>query len=162
MKAIFLDRDGVIVKNSQHYYIYKKEDVEFVDGIFENLILLKNAGYKFFIVTNQGGIAKKQYSMDDVNNVHRHIADELEKYHIKIRDIMVCPHHESVGKCMCRKPSPLMIEKLIAQYKIDPKQSFFIGDSNTDILAANAAGVEGIKIPSNKTMHPFIKEILKK
>ena len=161
MKAIFLDRDGVIVNNSQHYYIYKKEDVEFVDGIFENLISLKDAGYEFFIITNQGGIAKKLYTMDDVNKVHRHIANELEKSGIKIRDIMVCPHHESVEKCLCRKPSPLMVEKLIALYPIDPRQSFLIGDSDTDILAAKAAGVEGIKIAGNKNMCPFINEILK-
>ncbi len=160
MKAIFLDRDGVIVNNSQHYYIYKKEDVEFVDGVFENLISLRNAGYEFFIVTNQGGIAKKQYTMDDVNKVHHYIANELEKSGIIIRDIMVCPHHESVEKCLCRKPSPLMIEKLIALYQIDPKQSFFIGDSDTDIQAAKAAGVKGIKIEGNKNMRTFINEIL--
>lgn len=160
MKAIFLDRDGVIINNSSHYYIFKIEDVEFIDGIFDNLKQLKGKGYVFFVVTNQGGISKNQYKKKDVDQVHRFIHDEFKKHDIEILDFAYCPHHESNEKCFCRKPSSLMIEKLIAKYKIDRTISFLIGDSIRDIEAANGAGIRGILIPSNQNLHPVIAEII--
>lgn len=159
MKAIFLDRDGVIINNANHYYIYKVEDVEFVDGIFENLKQLKAKGYEFFVVSNQGGIAKKEYTKEDVQAVHQYIMDEMAKHGVYFRDIYFCPHHDTIEACLCRKPSPLMIEKLIAKYHVDVNQSYLIGDNITDIQAADAAGVRGIKIDANKNMQPFIQGI---
>ncbi|HKJ40955.1 MAG TPA: HAD-IIIA family hydrolase [Sunxiuqinia sp.] len=160
MKTIFLDRDGVIINNADHYYICKVEDIEFVDGIFENLKRLKNKGYEFFIVSNQGGIAKKEYTKDDVNKVHQYIQDEFKKHDIEFREIYFCPHHDTIEACLCRKPSPLMIEKLMARYDVNPKQSCLIGDNITDIQAAEAAGIAGIKIDANKNMLPFIQELI--
>ena len=160
MKAVFLDRDGVIINNAIHYYIYRKKDVQFVDGIFENLQQLKNKGFSFFIVSNQGGIAKKQYSHQDVATVHQFLQQEFSKYDITFLDIYYCPHHDSIEPCLCRKPSSLMIEKLIAKYKIDPKSSYLIGDSQTDIQAAQSAGIQGIQINANKNMKPFIHKLL--
>lgn len=160
MKVAFLDRDGVITNNSQHYYIYKTENIAFIDGIFENLLLLKNAGYQFFIVTNQGGIAKKEFTMSDVEKVHNYIKNEFNKAGIEIRDIMVCPHHDKIENCLCRKPKPLLLEKLIARYKIDRSQAVFIGDSETDMQAAKTAGIKGIKVKGNKNMYPYISGLL--
>ena len=160
MKAVFLDRDGVIINNANHYYIHKVQDVRFVEGIFENLQLLKECGFEFFIVSNQGGIAKKEYTKKDVTTVHKFVQDEFEKHDIFFRDICFCPHHDSIEKCLCRKPSSLMIEKLLAKYAIDPKQSYLIGDNKTDIQAAESAGVKGIKIDANRNMKPFINELL--
>lgn len=161
MKAAFLDRDGVITNNSQHYYIYKIEDISFVDGIIDNLILLKNEGFQFFIVTNQGGISKKEYTMDDVENTHNFIKSVFTKSGIEIRDIMVCPHHDDIENCLCRKPKPLLIEKLIAQYNINKKESVFIGDSETDMQAASDAGIKGIKVKGNENMYPYIIKLIK-
>ena len=160
MKAVFLDRDGVIINNANHYYIYRKKDVQFVDGIFENLQQLKNKGFSFFIVSNQGGIAKKQYSHQDVATVHQFLRQEFNKYGITFLDIYYCPHHDSVEPCLCRKPSSLMIEKLIAKYEIDPENSYLIGDSQTDIQAAQSAGIHSIQINANKNMKPFIHKLL--
>jgi len=160
MKAVFLDRDGVLIDNSRHYYIFRVEDVSFVEGIFENLILLQDRGFHFFVVTNQGGIAKKEYTKKDVERLHAHLANEFQRQGITITDWVYCPHHDTVEKCLCRKPSPLMIEKMISKYAIDKRSSFLIGDSKRDIIAAEKAGVEGILIPSNQNMRPYIKQIL--
>ena len=160
MKAIFLDRDGVINDNSTHYYTYRKNDVVFVEGIFENLILLKEKGFEFFVVTNQGGIAKGIYSHEDVIKVHDYIQQEMNKYQININDFIFCPHHDSIESCDCRKPSPAMIEKLIIKYNIDPATSFFIGDSQRDMEAAKAASVTGILVESNQNMKPFIMDLI--
>ena len=156
MKAVFLDRDGVLLDNSAHYYIFRTDQMKWVDQVPENLKLITEKGYRLFIVTNQGGVAKGQYTMQEVDAIHRLMRDFLNSYQIGITDIAVCPHHPEVGKCLCRKPSPLMIEKLMAKYRVDPAQSFFIGDSDSDMQAALAAGVRGIQISANQSMKPFL------
>ena len=160
MKAILLDRDGVIIDNSSHYYIFQTKDVNFIDGIFDNLKQLKEKGYVFFVVTNQGGIAKKQYGKSDVDQVHSFIQDEFSKHAIEIKEFAYCPHHDSIEKCFCRKPSSLMIERLIAKYRINRAESFLIGDSISDIEAANGAGIKGILIPPNQNLKPALAEII--
>ncbi|MGQ8335867.1 D-glycero-alpha-D-manno-heptose-1,7-bisphosphate 7-phosphatase [Sunxiuqinia sp. A32] len=159
MKAVFLDRDGVIIDNSSHYYIFRTEDVKFVDGIFDNLKLLSEKGFDFFVVSNQGGISKQEYTKKDVEKVHYFIEKELEKRGLTIKEWAFCPHHDSIEKCFCRKPSPLMIEKLLAKYQIDSDKSYLIGDSPRDIDAAEQAGIKGILIPANQNMFSHIKEL---
>lgn len=159
IKAVFIDRDGVVLNNSSHYYIFRNEDVELVDSVAENLKRIQDKGYSLFMVTNQGGISKGIYSMADVEKVHLLMRNKLAQHGIEIVEIAVCPHHESVEKCLCRKPSSLMIEKLIAKRGIDAAQSYFIGDSESDMQAAKGAGVRGIRIIANHSMEPFVAEI---
>lgn len=159
IKAVFLDRDGVVIDNSSHYYIFRLEDMVLVEGIAANLKTIQNKGYRLFLVTNQGGVAKGLYSMDDVAKVHDEMRNQLAKRGVEIDEIAVCPHHDSIEKCLCRKPEPLLIEKLIAKYKIDAARSFFIGDSDSDIIAAERAGIRGIKIIANQSMDSFIGEL---
>jgi D-glycero-D-manno-heptose 1,7-bisphosphate phosphatase len=71
-KAVFIDRDGVINNDEGHYYIYKAKDFKLNPGIIEGLKLLQDAGFKLFVITNQGGVAKGEYSEDDVEIVHGH------------------------------------------------------------------------------------------
>ncbi|HBL73963.1 MAG: hypothetical protein A2W90_12210 [Bacteroidetes bacterium GWF2_42_66] len=158
-KAVFIDRDGVVLNNANHYYIFRIEDVELVEGIVENLKRIQDKGYKLFLVTNQGGISKGLYTMDDVEKVHRKMQELLAVHGVEIVEIAVCPHHDKVEKCLCRKPAPLMIEKLIAKYKIDISQSYFIGDSENDMLAAERAWIRGIRIVANQNMGASVKEL---
>jgi D-glycero-D-manno-heptose 1,7-bisphosphate phosphatase len=151
-KAIFLDRDGVILNNEHHYYIWKPDQVEYVDGIFENLQFLAKMGFQFFIVSNQGGISRGFYTKTDVENLHQELADTFRKHHISITEMTFCPHHPEVEKCLCRKPESLLLEKLIAKYAISADGSYLIGDSQTDMDAARNAGVCGIKVTPNRNM----------
>lgn len=159
MKAVFLDRDGVIIKNSQHYYIHKMEDVNYVDGIFDNLRWLQDKGFSLFIVSNQGGVAKGEYTKEDVEQLHQSLLAEFSANGIFIVDVAFCPHHHKIEKCLCRKPGSVMLEKLIAKYKIDREQSVFIGDSETDMQAAGKVGVKGVLISANQSMKPFIESL---
>lgn len=156
MKAVFLDRDGVLLDNSAHYYIFRPDQMKWIDQVPENLKLIAEKGYRLFIVTNQGGVAKGQYTMQEVDIIHQLMREFLANCQIEITDIAVCPHHPEVEKCLCRKPSPLMLEKLMAKYRIDPGQSFFIGDSDSDMQAAQSAGLRGIRIPANQSMKLFL------
>jgi len=158
-KAVFLDRDGVLILEKGHYN-YLPEHIEFTEGIIEALTRIQTQGYMLIVISNQAGIAKGLYSHKNVKIVHQLIANFFETYQIKITDFYYCPHHNSKGKCLCRKPDSLMIEKALAYYNIAPEKSFFIGDMERDIDAANAAGVKGIKIESNSNLLQYIDSII--
>ncbi len=160
-KALFLDRDGVINSDEGHYYIYKTEDFKINEGIIPSLKKITQAGYLLFIVTNQGGVAKGIYSEEDVNKVHEHLLSILKKENIQIEKVYFCPHHESVSKCSCRKPSPFFIEQAIREFNISKEKSYLIGDSPRDIQAAESAGIKGIKIDSNENISAYCDQILK-
>jgi len=159
-KAIFLDRDGVLINNNDHYYIWKTEQVSYVDGVFDNLKKLSDLGFLFFIVSNQGGISKGQYTKDDSIALHNELIQTFLSEGICITDVAFCPHHSNIESCLCRKPGSLMIEKLIAKYQIDKDGSYMIGDNVTDMEAASNAGIQGIKITPNQNMYPFISFLL--
>jgi D-glycero-D-manno-heptose 1,7-bisphosphate phosphatase len=160
-KAVFLDRDGVLINNEHHYYIWKINQVEFVDGIFENLGRLVKQGFQLFIVSNQGGISKGQYSKDDILELHEYLLENFRKNDIEIADIAFCPHHPENEKCLCRKPEPLLIDRLLARYKIDKNESYFVGDRQSDLEAAHKAGIRGIKVDANQNIFPFISFLIK-
>jgi len=160
-KAVFLDRDGVINDNSKDYYIYLPDAFIINPDVIESILLLKNKGYKLFIVSNQGGISKGLYSKRDVEIVHEKMLGIFDSYGIVINEIYFCPHHDSVENCICRKPDSGLIEKLIARYDIDKDKSYFIGDSDRDSLAANKAGLHAIKIESNTSILEVCKAIVK-
>lgn len=158
-KAVFLDRDGVLISNKNHYYIWRKSQVEYVDGIFENISNLAEKGFSFFIVSNQGGISKKLYTKSDSIKINKLIIEDFSKKGITIKDVLFCSHHNSVEKCLCRKPSPLMVLRLIARYKLPKENCYFIGDSETDMISAKKAGIIGIKIDSNSNMSNILNQI---
>lgn len=155
-RAIFLDRDGVLIDNSNHYYIWKPDQVKLIDGVFENLRILRENEFKLFVVSNQGGISRGHYTKNDILKLHSELIHLFRSNDIEITDIAFCPHHPEIEKCLCRKPGSLMLEKLIARYRIDKENSFFIGDSQSDMEAADNAGIKGIKIDPNQNMYPFI------
>jgi D-glycero-D-manno-heptose 1,7-bisphosphate phosphatase len=160
-KAIFLDRDGVLIKNDTQYYIWKLEKLEFTDGVFDNLRLLSQQGYRLFIVSNQGGISKGIYKTEDVIKFHSELESRFKNEGIQFEEIVFCPHHPEIEKCMCRKPESLMIDKLVAKYKLSYADSFLIGDTESDMQAAQKAGIQGIKVIANQNMYPFISFLQK-
>jgi D-glycero-D-manno-heptose 1,7-bisphosphate phosphatase len=159
-KAIFLDRDGVLIDNQKQYYIWKSEQLSFVDEVFENLKMLQQKGFQLFIVSNQGGISHGLYTKDDILKLHEEMIQTFAKNEVRISDILFCPHHSDHEKCFCRKPESLMIDKLIAKYDIDPNESYMIGDSESDMKAAAMAGIQGIRIAPNQNMFPYITKLL--
>jgi len=158
-KAVFLDRDGVI-NNGDLYYTYKKEDFFFNDEVFESLRLLTKNHFKLIVITNQGGISKGEYTKTDVDILHQYMKDELAKEQIEIEEVYYCPHHNSIENCICRKPDSGNIEKAIARFNINPKQSFLIGDGERDIEAGKKAGLTCFKIEKNDSILEICKQIV--
>ena len=157
-KAVFLDRDGVINKELGHY-CEKVEDFEILEGVGSAIKVLKDAGFLVIVISNQGGIAKGLYTEADVNAMHKKLCDYLIEYDTDLDDFYFCPHHDSISKCLCRKPNSLMIEKAMAMYDINPSQSYMIGDGKRDIESAKQAGVKGILIEPNSGILEICKQI---
>ena len=154
-KCLFLDRDGVI--NHDSGYTYKVEDLKLIDGIIQTCKLAINSGYIIIIVTNQAGIAKGRYTETDFWLFMDAIYNAFKTHDITISKTYFCPYHpegiiEKYKKhSEDRKPNPGMILKAVQEFNIDLSQSILIGDSVTDIQAANAAGVKTAILLTNST-----------
>ena len=139
-KALFLDRDGVI--NVEKNYLYKKENFEFIEGIFDLCKYFSALNYKIIVVTNQSGIARKYYTEEDFQMLTQWMIQEFEKNDIKIEHVYYCPHHPDItGKCRCRKPEAGMLLDAEKDFSIDLKNSIIVGDKERDIEAGINAGL---------------------
>jgi D-glycero-D-manno-heptose 1,7-bisphosphate phosphatase len=145
--AAFLDRDGVL--NVDHGYVHAPEQFEWLKGAKETVKALNDTGYYVFVVTNQAGVAKGFYEEAAIGLLHRWMSTELAKTGASIDDWRYCPYHQEAsvrkyrGEHHWRKPNPGMIEDLLARWPVERCGSFLIGDKDTDIQAANAAGITG-------------------
>ncbi len=151
IKALFLDRDGVI--NIDYGYVYQIEKFEFTDGIFELLNLFLKNKYKLFIVTNQSGIGRGYYTDDDFWKLTEYMLDELKKRDIPIESVEYC-NHSPEEICSCRKPQIGMVENILSKYDIDLENSWLIGDKQSDIdLAHNAKIYSSVSIGKRKIIN---------
>jgi D-glycero-D-manno-heptose 1,7-bisphosphate phosphatase len=157
-KALFLDRDGVLNRERSDY-TYTIEDFEVLPDVAEALTLARSKGYLLIVISNQGGIAKEIFTAERVEKLHSILKTDLAKSCIHFDEIYYCQHHNDIGKCICRKPDSLMLEKAIARFNINPTLSCMIGDSERDVLAAEKAGVKGYLIDSNSGILDIVQAL---
>jgi len=151
-KAVFLDRDGVLNKELGDY-VCRLEDFKVLEHNFQPLKELQQRGYLLIVITNQGGLAKKWYSEKTLGAMNQKLKQTYAEQGITLTEIYYCRHHpEYNGKCLCRKPGSMMLEKAVARFNVDASQSYFIGDRERDVLAGEAAGVKGILIDSDQPL----------
>ncbi len=137
MKVIFFDRDGTLIKDFNYNYDISK--IEFTEGCIDSLIKLKNLGFYFIIVTNQSGIGRGYFTLEQYNIFHNSMLDQFKKYGIDFLDTFFCPHYlnskikEYSINCNCRKPKTGLFEKALLKYKIDLINSYLVGDKESDL-----------------------------
>lgn len=137
-KVVFLDRDGVINRDSPDY-VKSVAEFEFLPRSLEAIRLLTENGFSVVVITNQSIIGRKLASPAALEAIHRHLIDTVKDYGGQIRDIFFCPHTPE-DKCDCRKPRPGLIQQANRSYSVNLSDTVMVGDSVKDIQCARAAG----------------------
>ncbi len=159
--ALFLDRDGVL-NRERGEHTWRMSDFEVLPDVPAALQQAHAAGLLLVVITNQSGIGLGLYGHQDVEEVHGYLRSMLAQHGVALADIFYCPHHPSKGRCLCRKPGSLLLERAIARHDIDITRSFMIGDRERDVEAAKGAGVRGILVHHNAPLLPILeKQVLK-
>lgn len=167
-KAIFLDRDGTI--NKYVGFLRNIDDFKLTDDAAEAVKLINRSGYLAIVVTNQPVIARGEVTVPQLDEIHRKMETLLGLEGAYIDDLYYCPHHPHKGykgeipalkiDCDCRKPKPGLLLKASQEFNIDLKNSWMIGDSDSDVAAGNAAGCKAIKIEEGGLLRA-VKQILR-
>jgi D-glycero-D-manno-heptose 1,7-bisphosphate phosphatase len=158
-KAIFLDRDGVL-NTKKDNYVKKISELEIFPFISEPIKKLQKEGFKIIVITNQSAINRGLMNGDDLDKIHEKIQSFLIKNGTKIDDFYHCPHTPSEN-CFCRKPNPGLLLRAIDDFSIDVNQSWFLGDSDSDMLVGKIAGCKTIRINNEVSLEHAVKLILK-
>jgi D-glycero-D-manno-heptose 1,7-bisphosphate phosphatase len=145
LPAAFLDRDGVI--NFDSGYVHRVADFQFIPGVLSACRDLHVAGYKLIVVTNQAGIAHGHYDERAFEEITAWMSDRFLEAGAPLAGVYYCPHHPR-GKvarfsreCGCRKPAPGLITQAVREHQIDISRSFLVGDKESDLEAAERAGI---------------------
>jgi D-glycero-D-manno-heptose 1,7-bisphosphate phosphatase len=144
MAFIILDRDGVINFDSD-FYIKSPDEWLPIPGSLEAIATLTRLGYRVIIATNQSGIARKLYDAAMLEKIHAKLLAEVKKAGGEIEAIFFCPHHPD-EKCICRKPQPGMFHQIQQKYGMRLAETYFVGDSFSDMQAALNAGCKPILV----------------
>ena len=149
VSAIFLDRDGTL--NVDHGYVHEIDEFQFIDGVIDACLKLKEMGFLLVLVTNQSGIARGKFTEDQFMTLTEWMDWSLADRGVDLDGIYFCPHHpeatvaEFRQACDCRKPQPGMLLTAQEELNIDMAASYMVGDKLEDMLAGQAAGV-GMKV----------------
>ena len=156
-RALFLDRDGVI--NIDHGYVGARERFEWMPGAREAIRAASDAGWHVFVVTNQSGIARGHYTEAEMHALHAWMTEEIRGAGGTLDDLRFCPFHAEAtvpayrdAAHPWRKPAPGMLLDLIEAWQIDPARAVLVGDQDTDLQAAAAAGVTAHKFTAGNLL----------
>ena len=161
--AAFFDRDGVI--NLDHGYVGEAARFELVEGAARAIRLCREAGYLIFVVSNQAGVAHGFFDERAVEALNAHMKAMLAREGAILDDVRYCPHHPDAKleryrkDCAWRKPAPGMIRDIARHWPVDLGRSFLVGDKQSDLEAAAAAGLRGF-LYENGPLDGFVSGVL--
>lgn len=157
-KVVFLDRDGVLnQKPPKADYVKKWEEFTWLPGAIEALQLLKKAGYKLMLISNQPGIGRNIMTEADLADIHQRMQASLKKYDATIDHIYYCPHAWDAG-CDCRKPKAGMLFQAQKEHHLDLTKTYFVGDDERDLIAGNTAGCPTCQISAEYPLLQWAKD----
>ncbi|MBP0021217.1 MAG: HAD family hydrolase [Cyanobacteria bacterium SBLK] len=137
--CVMLDRDGTIIV--ERHYLSHPDQVELLPGAGESLKILQDSGMKIVILTNQSGIARGFFDLQQLERIHQRLKELLLPFSVQLDGIFFCPHLPT-DKCSCRKPKTGLVEQAIEQVGFNPNISFMIGDKWCDIEMGRRVGAK--------------------
>lgn len=146
-RAVFLDRDGVVIKEVN--YLSRPDQLKLLPGSARAIAGLRKAGYTVVVITNQSGVARGFLTLKTLREVHRLLAEKLKQRGARLDALYFCPHLPGQG-CSCRKPRLGMLRKAQRRFQIDFSASYFVGDTTTDALTAKRAGCTAVLVLTGK------------
>lgn len=148
--VVFLDRDGVINRYpGDGKYVTHLKAFRFLPRVKKAIALLTACKYPIFIISNQAGVAKGLYTVEDLDRITGYMLNELSRHKAKVDKVYYCTHRNE-DNCSCRKPKAGLIKKALDGRDIDLKNSFFVGDTIRDVQTARAAGCRSILVFSGQ------------
>ncbi|MEI7640280.1 MAG: HAD family hydrolase [bacterium] len=150
VKAVFIDRDGTLIKEAE--YASSLKEIKVFQKSFKAVKLLKAAGYKVIIITNQSGVARGYFPETFVKKAHTFITEQFAEKGIKLDAFYYCPHYKDskIAKykkvCDCRKPKPGMVLKAKKRFNLDLSASFSMGDKLSDVKLGKNTGMHTILV----------------
>ena len=156
--AVFVDRDGVLIRDVG--YLFQVGDLEVLPRVPEALRLMRRAGLKVIVVSNQSAVGRGWLSEKDLIAIHEELRRQLARSGAFLDGIYYCPHHPTEGRgpyrtaCSCRKPNPGMIERACLELGVDPSVSYVVGDQERDMELAFRVRAKGIWIRKGGSSEP--------
>jgi D-glycero-D-manno-heptose 1,7-bisphosphate phosphatase len=144
LPAIFLDRDGVIIKNRPEY-IRSWEEVVFLPGVLDSLQKLARASLRIVIVTNQSVVGRGLITLEQAQDINDRLVASIIKVGGRIDSVYMCPHPPE-AMCNCRKPRPGLFLEAAVDLSLDLENSVMVGDALTDLIAAWDAGIRHLML----------------
>lgn len=144
MKLIILDRDGVINYDREDY-VKSADECMLIEGSVDGIVRLNKAGFTVVIATNQAGLAKGMFELDDLEAIHDKITRLVEENGGELGGIFYCPHHPD-DNCKCRKPKTGLLDAIEAEFNTSVESCYFIGDSLRDLQAARQKACKPILV----------------
>jgi len=141
-RAIFLDRDGVIIENRSEY-VRNWSDVEMFPGAIQALSHLRE--YKVVVITNQSAVGRGLMTIETAQEINNQLVETIKQGNGQINAVYMCPHAPD-AQCNCRKPNPGLLLQAAQDLSLDLSQSWMIGDAWSDLLAGKAAGVRNVAL----------------
>ncbi|MBU2884230.1 D-glycero-beta-D-manno-heptose 1,7-bisphosphate 7-phosphatase [Gilvimarinus agarilyticus] len=138
MKLAILDRDGVI-NHTRDNHVRSANDWQPIDGSIEAIARLGNAGYTVVVATNQPGLARGSFDLDDLEAMHAKLTELVEDAGGQLAAIFYCPHGPD-DQCKCRKPMPGLIDAIEAEFNVSAQDAILVGDSLRDLQAGQTKG----------------------
>ena len=158
-KTVFFDRDGVL-NNERTDYVKSVDELQIFPNVAENIKILKKSGFKIVLITNQSAINRGLMTHEDLNKIHFTIQNHFQKKGTKIDAFYYCPHRPDEN-CECRKPKPGLFLKASKELNLDLKNSWMIGNNESDMQAAQLAGCKSIIINNSSKIDSAVDQILK-
>jgi D-glycero-D-manno-heptose 1,7-bisphosphate phosphatase len=150
VRHVILDRDGVLNYDApEGTYVREPAEFRWLPGALEGLALLRRAGLRLSVATNQAGVGRGLMSLEQLAAVHEHMQTQAAAHGAALDAVLYCPHAPE-EQCSCRKPAPGLIQTAVARSGIAASESIVVGDDQRDLEAARRAGVAAVLLRTGK------------